>query len=143
MSSKFFTNSDKNTLLEKFEGVFVNNPDIARFDALVGYLRASGYFAIRPHLGNVPKVRILVGINVDALFAEYHRKGQLFLPDADRALSDFRKSLKEDIQEAKYDMETEHGILAFVEDVASGKAEIKATLAKPPCQDLSVHPGAL
>ena len=88
---------------------------------------ASGpHFAIRPHLGNVPKVRILVGINVDALFAEYHRKGQLFLPDADRALSDFRKSLKEDIQEAKYDMETEHGILAFVEDVASEKVEIKA-----------------
>lgn len=54
MSKRFFTNEGKNTLLKKFAGVFASNPDIERFDALVGYLRASGYFALRPHLEKVP-----------------------------------------------------------------------------------------
>ncbi|MFN4804848.1 MAG: hypothetical protein ACK5LH_02610, partial [Akkermansiaceae bacterium] len=75
MSTRFFTNDNSNTLLKKFEGIFDNNPDIARFDALVGYLRASGYFAIREKLVNVPVVRILVGINVDNIVEEYHKKG--------------------------------------------------------------------
>ena len=48
MSTKFFTNSGDNTLLNKFAGIFEHNADIERFDALIGYLRSSGYFAIRP-----------------------------------------------------------------------------------------------
>ena len=67
LSSKFFTNADQNTLLKKFEGVFHNNPDIKYFDALVGYFRASGYFRIRQYLNDVPKIRILVGIDVDKI----------------------------------------------------------------------------
>ena len=66
MSSKFFTNQGKNTLLKKFEGIF-KNTKVHNFDALVGYLRASGYFSIRKYLRKVPKVRILVGINVDSI----------------------------------------------------------------------------
>jgi hypothetical protein len=58
MSKRFFTNEGENTLLKKFAGVFASNPDIERFDALVGYLRASGYFALRPHLEKVPIKRI-------------------------------------------------------------------------------------
>ena len=69
MTTKFFTNELGNTLLAKFSGVFSANNDIERFDALVGYLRASGYFSIRPHLEKVPRVRILVGINVDEIIA--------------------------------------------------------------------------
>jgi hypothetical protein len=65
MSSRFFTNHGEQTLLKKFQGIFDNNPDIEWFDALVGFSRASGYFAIRPHLEKVPHIRILVGINVD------------------------------------------------------------------------------
>lgn len=75
MSTKFFTNKDENTLLNKFEGVFKYNPNIAHFDALVGYFRASGYFKIRPFLDKVPKIRILVGINVDKLMADAHSLG--------------------------------------------------------------------
>jgi len=50
MSTKFFNNSGENTLLKKFKGIFENNKDIEKFDALVGYFRSSGYFAIRPFL---------------------------------------------------------------------------------------------
>ena len=67
MSTKFFTNKTNNSLLKKFEGVFTNLPNIHNFDALVGYFRATGYFKLRPFLNNIPKIRILVGINVDTL----------------------------------------------------------------------------
>jgi len=63
MSTRFFTNEEQNTLLQKFEGVFTHNQNIQFFDALVGYFRSSGYFALRPHLEHVPNIRILVGIN--------------------------------------------------------------------------------
>jgi len=126
MSSKFFTNEGANSLLNKFAGVFAANKDIVRFDALVGYLRSSGYFSIRPHLENVPKIRILVGINVDEIVESYHRKGHLFLTDAGAAIEKFRKSLSEDIAQAGYSRQVEDGIRQFVEDVVSGRLEIKA-----------------
>jgi len=71
MSTRFFTNQADQTLLRKFRGVFESNPDIEKFDALVGFLRASGYFAVRPYLAHVDQVRILVGVNVDAIMADY------------------------------------------------------------------------
>ncbi len=125
-STRFFTNDGENTLLKKFAGVFAHNPDIERFDALVGYLRASGYFALRPHLENVPQIRILVGIDVDKIVADYHRKGLLFLTDSGQTLHEFKDYLRRDIQSADYRADTERGILQFVEDVATGKLKIKA-----------------
>ncbi|GIV43100.1 MAG: hypothetical protein KatS3mg035_0223 [Bacteroidia bacterium] len=79
MPTKFFTNQEGNSLLKKFEGVFANIDSIHHFDALVGYFRASGYFKVRPFLDKIPKIRILVGINVDKLIKKYHNKGQLYL----------------------------------------------------------------
>lgn len=126
MSTRFFTNAGTNTLFAKLERVFHHNPDIQRFDALVGYLRASGYFALRPHLSKVPQVRILVGIDVDEIVADYHKRGLLFLADPTKALEDFQTRLKSDIQKAEYRSDVEAGILSFVEDVVSGKLAIKA-----------------
>src|SRR6266487_137020 len=100
MSTRFFTNHGDQTLLTKFRGIFEHNPDIEWFDALVGYLRTSGYFALRPHLEKVPHIRILVGINVDAIMADYHRRGLLFLADHTRALEELKHELRRDIQSA-------------------------------------------
>jgi len=122
----FFTNTGNNTLLRKFAGIFEHNADIERFDALVGYLRASGYFALRPHLKKVPVIRILVGINVDEIVEAYHRKGRLFLADAGRAMAEFRTGLAADIQAAAYSPEVEEGILQFAQDVAARRIEIRA-----------------
>lgn len=80
MSTEFFTNQDTNTLLDKFKVIFEHNFDIENFDALVGYFRASGYFKLRPFLDNVPRIRILVGIDVDKILAKYQLKG-LFLKE--------------------------------------------------------------
>lgn len=57
MSTRFFTNHGAQTLFAKFEGAFASNKDLTAFDALVGYLRSSGWFAVRPLLENVPEIR--------------------------------------------------------------------------------------
>ena len=126
MPTKFFTNEADNSLLKKFEGTFKYLTDIAFFDALVGYFRASGYFAIRPFLENVPHIRILVGINVDKIVAKYHSQGLLFKCDHAMAVEDLNKSLKDDIQNAKYSKDVEDGIRQFISDVINGKLEVKA-----------------
>ncbi len=126
MNTNFFTNNGKNTLLQKFKGIFENHPDIEFFDALVGYFRASGYFAIRPYLELVPKIRILVGIDVDKLIAKYHSKGLLFQGDATQTIQEYLKEIQNDIQQADYDHEVEQGIIQFMTDVVSKKIEIKA-----------------
>ncbi|MBT4956732.1 MAG: helicase, partial [Candidatus Marinimicrobia bacterium] len=126
MSTKFFTNSEQNTLLRKFEGVFENNKDIQFFDALVGFFRASGYFSIRPHLEDVPNIRILVGINVDKIISKYHAKGLLFQSDHQQTINEFLNDTKNDIQKSEYSKKVEDGIVQFVEDIVNGKIVIKA-----------------
>lgn len=130
MTTRFFTNTNENTLLNKLKGVFNSNKDIECFDALVGFLRASGYFSVRPLLEDVPRIRILVGINVDSLIANYHRQGLLFLPDSRQTVEELKKALHKDIQEANYKKIVEEGIIQFVEDIASKKIELKAHPSK-------------
>ena len=126
MSTRFFTNNNENTLLNKFKGVFESNKDIECFDALVGYFKASGYFRIREFLNDVPKIRILVGIEVDKILAKYQSKGLLFQGDANQTLIEFLNDVKNDIQTASYSREVEAGILQFIEDITIKKIEIKA-----------------
>lgn len=126
MPTKFFTNQNDNSLLKKFEGVFTNIESIRHFDALVGYFRTSGYFKVRAFLDKIPKIRILVGINVDKLIKKYHDKGQLYLENPDETKADFLEEVIKNIQEANYDEVTEKGILQFIEDLVSGKIELRA-----------------
>ncbi|MBC7412205.1 MAG: DEAD/DEAH box helicase family protein [Bacteroidia bacterium] len=126
MSTKFFTNNEENTLINKFEGVFTYNPNIHCFDALVGYFRASGYFSIRPFLGKVPKIRILVGINIDKMLAESQQAGLEFFKNHEKTKEDFIKGVKEDIEKASYDNDTEAGIIQFINDLIEKKIEVKA-----------------
>jgi len=126
MPTKFFTNQNDNSLLKKFEGVFTNIDSIRHFDALVGYFRTSGYFKVRAFLDRIPKIRILVGINVDQLIKKYHDKGQLYLENPDETKADFLQEIIKNIQEANYDEVTEKGILQFIDDLVSGKIELRA-----------------
>jgi superfamily II DNA/RNA helicase/HKD family nuclease len=125
MSSKFFTNSKENTLLEKFKGVF-GFTKVAAFDVLVGYFRSSGYFRIRAFLKDVPRIRILVGINVDQLTEEAATKGLEFKFNSEETTQEFLARLKDDIQSADYSKDVEQGIIEFIHDVSSGKIQIKA-----------------
>lgn len=126
MTTKFFTNQDDNSLLKKLEGVFTNSDNIRHFDALVGYFRASGYFKVRAFLDKIPKIRILVGINVDQLIKKYHDKGQLYIGSPEESKKEFLQEIIKNIQEANYDEVTEKGIIQFIDDLISGKIELRA-----------------
>ena len=126
MSTKFFTNQNNNSLIKKFEGVFSNIESIRYFDALVGYFRASGYFKVRAFLDKIPKIRILVGINVDQLIKKYHDKGQLYLDNPEETRDNFLEDIVKNIQEADYDEVTENGIIQFIKDLMGGKIELRA-----------------
>lgn len=127
MATKFFTNKDENTLLEKFKGFFAHNKHIKEFDALVGYFRSAGYFKIQRFLKDIPNIRILVGINVDELTAKYKKQGILFhAAQPDEAIKNYQKKLQQEIDKADYSEEIEKSILQFIQDITDGKLKIKA-----------------
>ncbi|MBN1338862.1 MAG: hypothetical protein JXA03_06025, partial [Bacteroidales bacterium] len=74
----------------------------------------------------IPKIRILVGINVDQLIKKYHDKGQLYLENPDETKANFLEEIIKNIQEASYDEATEKGILQFIDDLVIGKIELRA-----------------
>lgn len=130
MSSRFFTNSNERSLFDKFTGIIKDMKDLYAFYAVVGYFRSSGYFALQPYLKNVKQVKILVGINVDQMFAEAQRKGMFFFADPEQAKDGFVESFIKDVQEAKYTREVEDGIVQFIQDVVDGKIEVRAHNSK-------------
>ncbi|WP_041616306.1 helicase-related protein [Spirosoma linguale] len=124
MQTKFFTNDDSNSLLAKIEGIFKHR-NIHFFDALVGYFYASGYFRIRPYIERAAEVRVLVGINVDKMVFEASKQGVLFSADAYKSQEDFFESAKKNIQQAKYSKAVEDGMLGMIDDIVSGKLQIR------------------
>ncbi len=130
MASHFFTNNNEKTLFEKFKGIIEHMKDLYAFHAVVGYFRSSGYFALQPYLAKLKEVKILVGINVDEMFAEAQRKGQLFLGDDERTKDEFLQWFIQDIKEARYAQDVEEGVLQFITDMIDGKIEIRAHKSK-------------
>jgi len=130
MASHFFTNNNERSLFDKFKGIIEHMKDLYAFHAVVGYFRSSGYFALQPYLKDLKEIKILVGINVDEMFAEAQRKGQLFLGDDDRTKHEFLDWFIQDIKEARYSEQVEQGILQFVNDMIEGKIEVRAHKSK-------------
>lgn len=124
MSTKFFTNEEGRTLIEKIEGIF-EHKKIHFLDVLVGYFRASGYFRIRPFVQRSGKIRILVGINIDRLVQEAWDKGLKFGANPIASREQFIAALTGDIQKAAYDRDVEGGMIGLVDDIVSGKVEIR------------------
>jgi superfamily II DNA/RNA helicase len=130
MSSNFFTNEGENTLYKKFAGVFKHMQNIEYFKSVIGYFRASGYFAIRKHFPNDLKVKIIAGINVDPFIALAQKKGLLFNLNAKDTKESFIESIQEDILNAKYGKAIEEGILQLITDIVEGRIEIRAHNSK-------------
>ena len=130
LSSHFFTNRDGNTLIKEFEGMLENNPQITNLDAVVGFLRASGYFTLRPFLDNINKVRILIGIDVDKYIAHAHQRGELFFGAEEQVKEECLRLLKQDIEESHYTKQVEDGMLQMVQDMIDGKLELRAHPSK-------------
>ncbi|MFT7380962.1 MAG: superfamily II DNA/RNA helicase [Roseivirga sp.] len=130
MSTKFFNNTQSNTLFQKFSGILEHMKSVYAFHAVVGYFRSSGYFALQPYLKNIKEIKILVGINVDQMFADAQRKGLLYFGSEEKAKSEFLKWFIQDLKEAKYSQEVENGILDFVNDLIEGRIEVRAHTSK-------------
>ena len=92
MSSKFFTNSEGNTLFKKFEGI-LKAMKTHSFQAVSAYFRSSGYFKMREMLKEVEEIKILVGINVDNLVFEAQRRGMIYFSNANKTKEEFEKNL--------------------------------------------------
>lgn len=130
MASNFFTNQGENTLYKKFEGVFEHMQNIEYFKSVIGYFRASGYFAIRKHFPDDLKVKIIAGINVDPFIALAQKQGLLFNLNTKDAKEAFTESIQDDIINAKYGRNIEEGIRQLIKDIADGRIEIRAHNSK-------------
>lgn len=130
MNSHIFTNKNGNTLMCEFEGVLSNNPSIKNLDAVVGFLRASGYFSLRPFLDNINKARVLIGINVDKYIAEAARQGRIFFGAEEEVKADCLQQIRRDIEQSGYKREIEDGIFQMVTDLVNGKLELRAHPSK-------------
>ena len=130
VSSHFFTNRGGNTLMKEFEGILENNPQVKNLDAVVGFLRASGYFTLRPFLDNINKVRILIGIDVDKYIAHAHQRGELFFGAEEQVKEECLRLLKQDIETSHYTKQVEDGMLQMVQDMIDGKLELRAHPSK-------------
>ena len=129
-NSHIFTNKDGNTLMKEFEGVLQHNPQIRNLDAVVGFLRASGYFSLRPFLDSINKVRVLIGIDVDKYIAESARQGKLFFGAEDDVKQDCLRQIRKDIESSNYRKEIEDGMFQMVQDLLDGKLELRAHPSK-------------
>ena len=130
LSSRFFTNKGGNTLIKEFEGILSQNPQICYLDAVVGFLRASGYFSLRPFLNNIQKVRVLVGINVDKYIVQATRRGELFLGEETQIKEECLGLYQKDIERAEYRADVEEGVRQMRQDLADGKLELRAHPSK-------------
>lgn len=129
-NSHIFTNREGNTLMKEFEGVLQHNPQIRNLDAVVGFLRASGYFSLRPFLDSINKVRVLIGIDVDKYIAEAARQGKLFFGAEDDVKQDCLRQIRKDIESSNYRKEVEDGMFQMVQDLIDGKLELRAHPSK-------------
>ena len=127
-NSHIFTNREGNTLMKEFEGVLQHNPQIRNLDAVVGFLRASGYFSLRPFLDSINKVRVLIGIDVDKYIAEAARQGKLFFGAEDDVKQDCLRQIRKD--SSNYRKEIEDGMFQMVQDLIDGKLELRAHPSK-------------
>ncbi|WP_195252512.1 helicase-related protein [Hoylesella timonensis] len=129
-NTHIFTNKDGNTLMKEFEGVLLHNSQIRNLDAVVGFLRASGYFSLRPFLDSINKVRVLIGIDVDKYITEAFQQGKLFFGAEDDVKQDCLRRIRKDIESSNYRKEIEEGIFQMVQDLLDDKLELRAHPSK-------------
>lgn len=129
-NSHIFTNKDGNTLIKEFEGVLQHNPQIRNLDAVVGFLRASGYFSLRPFLDNIGKVRVLIGIDVDKYIAKAAQQGKLFFGAEEEVKEEYLRKIRTDIEISNYRKDIEDGMYLMVQDLLDKKLELRAHPSK-------------
>jgi helicase, SNF2/RAD54 family len=116
--------------MKEFEGVLQHNPQIRNLDAVVGFLRASGYFSLRPFLDNIGKVRVLIGIDVDKYIAKAAQQGKLFFGAEEEVKEEYLRKIRTNIETSNYRKDIEDGMYLMVQDLLDKKLELRAHPSK-------------
>lgn len=97
---------------------------------MVGFLRASGYFSLRPFLDNINKARVLIGIDVDKYIVKAARQGKMFFGAEEEVKEECLRQIRRDIESSGYKKDIEDGIFQMVKDLTDGKLELRAHPSK-------------
>ncbi|AEF86975.1 putative helicase, SNF2/RAD54 family [Treponema primitia ZAS-2] len=119
-----YTNTEY-SLYDRFRAI-LDRPEHKDFYlyAVSGYFRSSAYFKLRSSLSKAKGMKILVGIQADALTGKWYnlskeKRDKLVREQAYRELC-------ADIAQARYSEETAESLRLFVADVLDGRLEMKA-----------------
>ncbi|GHS97969.1 ATP-dependent helicase [Bacteroidia bacterium] len=130
--TRFFTNADGLTLLERFKSTL---KDSKYFDILVGYFRLSGFHQLYDSFEQIEKTRILVGLNVDKETYDillYNQENGLIDFESDKNTKlQYEANLINEIESvAENNEQIQLGIKKFIELLSSKKIEIRAFPSK-------------
>ena len=130
---KFFTNEPERDLYSRFSAILKSNTQL--FDALVGYFRTSGFFRLYKALEPVEKIRILVGLNVDAFTVRIIERSKNEVKLAAVSSRDGEEHISNEIQKefesASVSEEVEEGVRVFIEWLRNGKLELRMYTEAP------------
>jgi len=124
---KFFTNEPERDLYSRFCNILKGHTQF--FDILVGYFRTSGFFKLYPAMQDVEKIRILVGLNVDAKtveIIEQSKQEDLFGGmTIKEATEQFKNTVVDEFADAEPSLPVEKGVRTFIDWLKSGKIEMR------------------
>lgn len=124
---RFFTNTDKDSLLARFQRTLMG----ARFfDVLVGYFRSSGFNNLYKSLGDVEKIRILVGLSADEQITSVveelkNKQGEFHFSKQD-VKENYTTAVKREFENSEDNAETEESVSTFIRYIQEGRLEIRA-----------------
>jgi superfamily II DNA/RNA helicase len=123
----FFTNEPDSTLLARFNSTLKY---VKYFDVLVGYFRTSGFNLLQDAFEGIDKIRILVGLNVDAKtydIIEIQRgQAELNFESHKQTQEAYASNLALEMEHSEDREDVESGVRKFIEFIQNGKLEIKA-----------------
>lgn len=119
----FFTNEPDRDLYSRFGNILRNNTQF--FDVLVGYFRTSGFFKLYPAMSYTEKIRVLVGLNVDAKTVEIINMSHKEAKEA------FSFSVEQEFNQSEDTSEIEKGVSVFIDWLRSGKIEMRMYTEAP------------
>ena len=123
---RFFTNTDTDSLLARFQKTLKG---AEYFDVLVGYFRSSGFNNLYTSLGNVKKVRILVGLSTDTKIVSTievtNKQGELKLSNHD-IKENYKDYVKKEFDNSEDNEKIEEAVSIFIKFINEEKLEIRA-----------------
>lgn len=123
----FFTNDEGRTLLDRFNSILKTNTQY--FDVLVGYFRTSGFYNLYKAMGEIEKIRILVGLNVDSKTVEIinqaNNEPEVSQFSYKEAKDIFSNNVESEFVKSDDTLEIEQGVITFINWLKTGKIEMR------------------